>query len=268
MLVAIDAGNTDVKLALMRDGQTVSSRRWPSGPSVAAYDAEGLLVDALGTTDLGGPTPDLEALVMVSVVPAWTAAFEDLARRMDRPLIQATAGSIPIAVRGPDRHRVGADRLLDAFAAAHLYPAPVIVVDLGTATTIDAIAGDGAFVGGAICAGVGLGVAALASGTALLPRPGLDVIPASAIGTDTESAMQAGAIIGHVGIVRELVESMANELAREGEPVKVVVTGGYAAAPWAHLLRAVDVIDPELTFRGLYLLHAHVLGARSAESVV
>lgn len=258
MLVAIDAGNTDVKLALMRDGRTVSSRRRPSRSSVAAYDAEGLLADALGTSALTSATTDVDTLVLVSVVPAWTEAFRELAARMDRPLVEANARSIPIAVRGPDRNRVGADRLLDAFAASRLHGAPVLVVNLGSATTIDAVASDGAFVGGAICVGVGLGVSALASGTALLPHPDLDVVPAHTIGTDTESAMQAGAIIGHVGLVHGLVESMARELAVDGERVTVVVTGGFSAAPWAHLLQEVDVVDPELTFKGLWLFHAQM----------
>jgi type III pantothenate kinase len=261
MLVAIDAGNSEVKAAILRDGRVLAVRRAPTRARVAAYDAEGLVADALGSSGSAAGSAAawalLDAIVLVSVVPPWTEAVERFAAQIGRPLLEATARTIPLEVRGPDRTRVGPDRLLDAFAALRLHGAPVIVVDLGTATTIDAVDRDGAFVGGSIAAGVDLGVAALASGTALLPRPSLDVVPRHGIGRDTVEAMQAGAILGHVGLVWELTRSIKSELAGAGE-VPVVVTGGASAAPWASLLRDVDVIDPQLTLKGLALLHAEV----------
>jgi type III pantothenate kinase len=260
MLVAIDAGNTEVKAAIVRDGRVLSVRRAPTRARVAAYDAEGLVADALGTTGgvgaLAAGATAIDAIALVSVVPPWTEAVAELASRLRRPLLEATPSTIPIAVRGPVRERVGADRLLNAFAALRLHGAPVIVVDLGTATTVDAVATDGAFVGGSIAAGIGLGMAALASGTALLPRSALDTVPRHAIGRDTREAMQAGAILGHVGVVAELTRSIRHELAPDGARVTTVVTGGFAAAPWVSLLRDVDVVDPHLTLKGLAVLHA------------
>jgi len=262
MLVAIDAGNSEVKLAIIRHGRVLAVRRAATRSRQAAYDADGLLVDALGVdpaTVGGGSTGGaIEAFALVSVVPRWTEAVTDLARRLNRPLLVAGPATIPIQVAVPDPSGVGADRLLDAFAALRLHGAPVIVVDLGTATTVDAVDASGAFVGGAIAAGLELGLAALASGTARLPRVPAE-IPQQAIGRDTAGALQSGAVLGHIGMVRELTERIAAELV-SGETTRprIVVTGGLSAAPWANQLAGVDVIDPGLTLKGLALLHAEV----------
>lgn len=262
MLVAIDIGNSDVKLAVIRHGRVLAVRRAATRSLVAAYDVDGLLADALGVdpAGIGGGSTGaaIEALALVSVVPRWTEAATDLARRLGRPLLVAGPATIPIPVHVPQAERVGADRLLDAFAALRLHGAPVIVVDLGTATTVDAVDVAGAFVGGAIAAGMELSIAALASRTAQLYRVPA-AMPERAIGRDTREALQSGAVLGHIGVVRELTERIAAELTRDGGPQpRIVVTGGLSAAPWASRLPGVAVIDPELTLKGLALLHAEV----------
>ncbi len=262
MLVAIDAGNSEVKLAIIRHGRVLAVRRAATRSRLAAYDVDGLLADALGVDPVsvgaGSTVAAIEAFALVSVVPRWTDAVTDLTRRMGRPLLVASKATIPIAVHLPDPETVGADRLLDAFAAVRLHGAPVIVVDLGTATTVDAVDAAGAFVGGAIAAGLELGLAALASGTAHLPRVPA-AMPQRAIGRDTAEALQSGAVLGHIGLVRELTGRVAAELSGEGGArPRIVVTGGLSAAPWAGQLSGVDVIDPELTLKGLALLHAEV----------
>jgi type III pantothenate kinase len=162
-----------------------------------------------------------------------------------------------MAVHVDQPSQVGADRLVNAFAGSRLYGKPVIVVDLGTATTFDVVDQHGAFVGGAIAPGIDLGAEALASRTALLPRVDLR-LPAHAIGTNTVTAMQSGIVIGYIGLVRELVATITAELAgNRGTPPKVILTGGLSQADWADEIHA-DAIDPELTVRGLALLHAEV----------
>ena len=262
MLVAIDAGNSEVKLAVIRHGRVLAVRRAATRSRLAAYDVDGLLADALGLDPAsvgGGSTvAAIEAFALVSVVPRWTEAAADLARRLGRPLLVADPATIPMAVHLPAPDRVGADRLLNAFAALRLHGAPVIVVDLGTASTVDAVDAAGAFVGGAIAAGLELSLAALASGTAQLPRVP-PRMPERAIGRDTAEALQSGAVLGHIGLVRELTGRIAAELTRDGGPrPRIVVTGGLSAAPWSSQLPGVDVMDPELTLKGLALLHAEV----------
>jgi type III pantothenate kinase len=169
---------------------------------------------------------------------------------------------MPIHVERPDE--VGADRLVNAYAAATLHGAPAIVVDLGTATTVTAVSAGGAFLGGAIAPGVRLGVEALATRTAKLPRVELR-LPDRAIGRDTAEAIRSGVVLGHLGMLRELIDRIAGELGAEGGTApRVVLTGGLATEPWLAELAGVDVVDPHLTLRGLVRLHAAATsGARA-----
>jgi type III pantothenate kinase len=259
MLVVIDAGNSEVKLALVRDGRIVSTRRAPTHGRTGRYDAEGLLLEAFGSH--GGAIAVMEGIVLVSVVPSWTAAVADLGARLGVPVLVADAATIPIPADVSRAELVGADRLVNAYAAARLHETPAIVIDLGTATTVDAVDADGTFVGGAIAPGLELGLRALASGTALLPRVPLAAPPA-AIGRDTAGAIQSGVVLGHVGLVHELVARIAIELGQgDGRRPIVVVTGGLSREPWVALLEGVDAVDPDLTLRGLALLHTEVAAA-------
>jgi type III pantothenate kinase len=178
----------------------------------------------------------------------------------------ATAGNMPMPIRVQRPTEVGADRLVNGLAVARLYGTPAIVVDFGTATTFDCIARDGAYVGGAITPGLELGLEALASRTARLPRIEL-VEPPKAIGTDTVSAMQSGIVLGYRALTLGLIERIKAELARaekiDGSKIQVVLTGGLSAGPWARELPGVDAIDPELTLKGLAILWAVANGEPS-----
>jgi type III pantothenate kinase len=175
---------------------------------------------------------------------------------------------VPLPVRTERPDEVGADRLVNALAAARLYGTPAVVVDLGTATTFDCVGADGAFVGGAIAPGLELGLDALAAGTAKLPRVDLRT-PDRAIGRDTVGAIQAGAVLGHQALVAGLLDRIRHELAdaagSAARDVRVILTGGLSAAPWAGDLEGVDAIDPDLTLKGLAILHAEVAGGERLE---
>ena len=142
------------------------------------------------------------------------------------------------------------------------------MIDFATATNFDVVAADGAYIGGALAPGLELGVEALAARTAKLPRIEL-ARPARAIGRNTVSAMQSGAVLGYVGLVRELVAAMRAELALDGgrEP-KIILTGGLSAAPWAADIPDVDEIDSLLTLRGLALLAGEVNSDASTKADV
>ena len=127
-------------------------------------------------------------------MPQLTATMETVADARDAILV-ASAGNVPLAVRVDRPHEVGADRLVNALAAARLYGTPAVVVDFGTATTLDCVGTDGAYVGGAIAPGLELGLEALAARTAKLPRIELRT-PDRAIGRDTVSGMQVGPCSG------------------------------------------------------------------------
>ncbi len=266
MLLAVDIGNTNVTLGLFRNGSLAATRRAATHARASADELEHLL-DALLHLD-GAAFGDVAAIACCSVVPALTVALETVAARRERPILVAAAGTVPIAIRVDRPADVGPDRLVNAFAAARIHGTPAIVADFGTATTFDCVAADGAFVGGAIAPGLELGLEALAARTAKLPRVELRA-PDRAIGRDTASAIQSGTIFGYQALAEGLIERIRAELAKgvgagPGD-VRVILTGGLTAAPWARSLAGVDAIDPDLTLKGLAILHAEVGGGQPLE---
>ncbi len=263
MLLALDIGNTNVTTGSFRAGALVATRRAATDARASADELE-LLIDGLLRLD-DATLGDVSAISLASVVPAMTAAVEAVAARRGQPLLVASAGSVPLAVRTDRPADVGADRLVNALAAQRLYGTPAVVVDFGTATTFDCVATDGAYVGGAIAPGLELGLEALAARTAKLPRIELRA-PERAIGRDTVSAMQSGTIFGYQALASGLLARIRAELADTSDvapaQVQAILTGGLSAAPWVRGLDGVDHIDPDLTLKGLAILHAEVAGGQ------
>jgi type III pantothenate kinase len=261
MLLALDIGNTNLTVGLFRAGALLATRRAATNARATTDEVE-LLLEALLRLD-GIAMADLDAIALASVVPPLTAAVEMIAGRRERPLLVAGAGTVPLAVRVDRPGDVGADRLVNALAAARLHGTPAVVVDLGTATTFDCVASDGAYVGGAIAPGLELGLEALAARTAKLPRIELRA-PDRAIGRDTVSAMQSGTIFGYQALTAGLLARVRAELADANDvapgDVRAILTGGLSAAPWARALEGIDAIDPDLTLKGLAILHAEIGG--------
>jgi type III pantothenate kinase len=235
VVIAIDVGNSAVKVCRVVGGEVADVTRLPT----AAGPDRNAIRRLLGTDD--------GTIAVVSVVPEWSTVIEEVAATQPgRALLLATHRTIPIPVRVAGPELVGADRLLGAWTAVGLVGAPCIVVDVGTATTVDVVHADGAFVGGAILPGPVLGMRSLARGTALLPPVPLE-LPEDAIGRDTVEAIASGVILGHREAIGGLVRLMSDELG--GERPTVVLTGGDAhvlgSPDWA------DRIEPQLVLRGL-----------------
>ena len=266
MLLAIDVGNSNVTIGSFRNGSLAAVRRAATPATATADELEVLIEELLRLDDTA--FADVSALVCASVVPAVTAALEGVAARRERPLLVASSGTVPIPVRVDRPGDVGADRLVNALAASRLYGTPAVVVDLGTATTFDCVAAAGAFVGGAIAPGLELGLDALASRTAKLPRVELRT-PDRAIGRDTVAAIQSGAVLGYQSLISGLLVRIRRELADAGDvassDVHVILTGGLSRTTWAGAIDGVEAIDPELTLKGLAILHAEVAGGTPLE---
>jgi type III pantothenate kinase len=267
VLLAVDVGNSNLTVCGVRDaapGALGAVRRATTDPGATADELE-LLLDGLLRLD-GHRLDEVSAIALVSVVPSLTDALGRVADGRLIPLRIAEAGHLPLPVRVDRPLEVGADRLVNALATQRLHGAPAVVADVGTAITVDAVASDGAFLGGAIAAGPELGLRALAGSTAKLPRVSL-AEPGRAIGRDTASALRAGAVLGSRDLVAGLIRRVVVELATlEGTPVedvRTILTGGLAASEWAHGLD-VDVVDPLLTLRGLAIFHAEVSGEAPA----
>ena len=266
MLLALDAGNSNITIGLFRAGALLATRRAATLPRATPDEIELVLAGLLSLDDVG--LADLDSIVVASVVPAITAAVEVVAERHDRGLLIASAGTVPLAVRVDRPGDVGADRLVNALAVARLHGTPAVVVDFGTATTFDCVATDGAYVGGAIAPGLELGLDALAARTARLPRVELRT-PDRAIGRDTVSAMRSGAVLGYQALAGGLLERVRVELAEANgvspSDVHTIATGGLSRAAWLRAVRGFDAIDPDLTLKGLAILHAEVGGGEPLE---
>jgi type III pantothenate kinase len=261
MLLAVDVGNTNLTLGLVEGGALASTRRAGTPRRVTPDELEVLLA---GLLSLDGRTLDeATAFAVASVVPAATTALHAIGGRRGIAVLVASSGTVPLAIRVDRPDEVGADRIVNALAVTRLYGAPAVVVDFGTATTFDCVDPDGAYLGGAIAPGLELGLEALAARTAKLPRIELRA-PDRAIGRDTVAAMQSGTVFGYQALASGLLVRLRAELAEaagcRADEVRGVLTGGLSAAPWVHGIAGVDIIDPDLTLKGLAILHAEVAG--------
>jgi type III pantothenate kinase len=145
---------------------------------------------------------------------------------------------------------VGADRIADAAAAHHLYEGPLVVIDLGTATTFGIVSKEGDYIGGIVATGIATAAEALFSRTAQLPRVELSH-PKHVIGTNTVAAIQSGIIYGYASLVEGMIARIQGEL---GEKATVVATGGYARLI-ANETDVIDIVNPDLTLVGLRLIY-------------
>jgi type III pantothenate kinase len=252
MLLAIDAGNTNVVFALYQ-GETMRAQ-WRAVTQVSrTADEHAVWLTQLMALE-GLSLSDLDSAIIATVVPALLFDLRDLCRKYlkTEPLLVGD----PMLDLGPrpnvDRpETVGADRLCNTVAAHARYKGAVIVVDFGTATNFDIVSQEGAFDGSVIAPGANLSIEALHQAAALLPRVAIHRAQ-KVIGRDTITSMQSGVYWGYIGLIGGLIDRIKREYRR---PMTVVATGGLA-----HLfhpdLPAIDHIDPDLTMRGLMLIHA------------
>ena len=250
MLLAIDIGNTSTTLGVF-DGERLRAT-WHMATGVHRMSDEyaALLFNLLKQEKL--KTSDIEAAAMCSVVPPLLSTFEELFKRYFKitPLVVGAGVKTGVSIRMDNPREVGADRIADAVAVHHLYGGPVIIVDLGTATTFGVVSKEGEYIGGVIATGIATAAEALFTRTAQLPRVDLTP-PKRVIGTNTISAIQSGVIYGYASLVEGMLNRIQEEL---GERIKVVATGGYAGI-LAKATEAIDVVNPDLTLIGLRLIY-------------
>lgn len=242
MLLAVEVGNSSVVAGVFRGAELAATRRWPSD------------VDPARTAELGGWLEQFvppHAAVMAGVAPKvlghWCAAAEALGLAV-RIVGDDLPAPIPVRYNPPES--VGIDRLLTAAAAVERYGAPVLVADLGTATTVNAVAADGAFVGGAIGCGLGLARDALAARTALLPSIAL-APPERAIGRSTGEGLLSGLLLGQAGAIGHLAARFREELGATDAPL--IGTGGWSELVAAAAPGLFDAVVPTLALEGLRL---------------
>jgi type III pantothenate kinase len=250
MLLVIDVGNTNTVLGLM-DGTAVRETFRISSIQRSTDEFGVLVLQMLAHRGYGAES--VGGAILSSVVPSLVYSVEKACRRyLKVSLIIVGRDKLKTAmnVRTENPREVGADRIVNAVAAKDRWGSPVMVVDFGTATTVDCVNAKGEYVGGAIAPGFRISEEALFSKTAKLPR--VEVIrPPAAIGRNTVEAMQSGLFFGYVG----LVDSLASRCREELDPnAKIIATGGLATLISSESVM-IDQVDPNLTLRGLALIY-------------
>jgi type III pantothenate kinase len=256
MLLAIDAGNTNVVFALVDGGDIRARWRIATDPRRTAdeyvvwlnqlLELEGLGRDAVSAVIIGTVVP--RALHNLSVLASKYFGVEPLVAGQGR-------AEWPIALDVDEPQSVGADRALNAIAGHARHAGDLIIIDFGTATTFDVVDYSGAYKGGIIAPGINLSLDALVAAAAKLPRIAIEAPEdTSVVGRTTESQMLTGIYWGYVAMIEGLVARLKAEV---GRPVTVVATGGLAPLFERHG-KLFDAVEPDLTIQGLALLYNQV----------
>ncbi|MCB2080206.1 MAG: type III pantothenate kinase [Novosphingobium sp.] len=252
MLLAIDAGNTNIVFAIYEGRHLKARWRIATDPRRTGDEYAVWLMQLLSIR--GVERRNIKQIIIGTVVPRALHNLEVLARNYFG--VEAlVAGQDPVSyaidIDVDQPNSLGADRAVNAVAAHAKYDGDLIIVDFGTATTFDAIDFNGAYKGGIIAPGVNLSLDALVGNTAKLPRIAIEVpTTSSVIGRNTEDQMLIGVFWGYVAMMEGLIARMRAEI---GRPAKVIATGGLAVL-FHEATDIFDAVDADLTLDGLAIL--------------
>jgi len=250
MLLVVDVGNTNITLGVF-DGDELNGTFRMTTKLPRTSDEYGIELRQLIECQ-GLKSTDIKDIIVASVVPD---VMHSLGSAMIKyfgikPMIVSAGIKTGIRVVTENPKQVGADRIVDAVAAYNIYGGPVIVIDFGTATTYDIVGPDGTFEGAVIAPGIRTSAQALWGGAAMLPA--IDIRkPASIIGKETVSSMQAGIVYGQIGQAEYIVKKIREESGYLD--AKVVASGGLGNII-AKETDFIDYYDPQLTLKGLKMI--------------
>ncbi len=251
MLLAIDIGNTNLVFALFEGSEVRAQWRIRTDAHRSADEYAVWLFALMSRAGIGEKA--VKHVILSSVVPDANFTIKSFVRQylnVEPRLI--TSGEIdlgmPILLENP--RELGADRLINAYAAYAESKQALIVIDFGTATTFDVVSANGEYLGGVIAPGINLSLEALQKAAAKLHGIAINH-PPSVIGRTTTTAMQSGIFYGYAGLIEGIVSRIKTE---RGEAMKVIATGGLAPL-YAEATKAIDMVDTDLTIRGLRLIH-------------
>jgi len=253
VLLAIDVGNTTIKAGVFRGSEIAADWRFATDRARLA-DEYGMLLFSLFQASGIAPA-DIRGVSISCVVPPLRSVFEQMSQRYLKvePLIVAPGIRIGLRLAIDNPKEVGADRIVNTLATHHLYGGPAIAIAFGTATVFDCISATGEYLGGAIAPGMVVALESLTRSAAQLYQVEL-IRPARAIGKNTVETMQSGMVLGYAGLVEGLVRRLKRELEAPDGKIRVIATGGLAEVV-APETPAIDLIDPQLTLKGLRLIY-------------
>lgn len=251
MLLAIDIGNTNIVFALCAGAR--GHAQWRIRTEVhRTADEYAVWLFAL-MREKGWKPQDITDTIVSSVVPDVNFAIKSFVRQYLQHDPQMIVGGevdlgMPVLIDNP--RELGADRLINAYAAWRTHAQALIVIDFGTATTFDVVSGQGEYLGGVIAPGINLSLEALRQAAAKLHGVAI-AKPVRAIGTSTTGAMQSGIYFGYTGMIEGIITRIKHE---RGEAMKVIATGGLAPL-YAEATPMIELVDTDLTIRGLSMIH-------------
>lgn len=254
-LLVLDVGNTNVVLGIYQDDKLISSWRLATARDRTA-DEYGILTRQLLNGVVLGP---LDGAIIGSVVPPLNGPMAQMVRQYFgvEPVFVEPGIKTGIAIHVDNPQEVGADRIINCVAAFDEFGGPTIIVDFGTATTFDLVTANGEYVGGVIAPGLTISSEALFARAARLPR--VDIRrPPTVIGTNTVVNMQSGIFFGYLSLVDGLLARMKKEI---GDVKRVIATGGLAVL-FKEDSEYIDLVDPELTLKGLKIIYDRNLSPR------
>ncbi|UCC55035.1 MAG: type III pantothenate kinase [Anaerolineaceae bacterium] len=255
MLLAIDIGNTNITLGVW-DGR-FWQREWRLHTArERTADEFGILLS--GLLQEAQLDQAITGVVLASVVPALTGTFQQLCEQVLRKeaLVVNAQTDTGIQIRTDNPAEVGADRIVNAVAAFHLFQGPCIVIDMGTATTFDVISATGELLGVVIAPGLRLAADALIDRAAQLSQVPLQA-PPQATGRNTIHAMQSGLIFGYVSLIEGMIQRLLQEHPDKAQKINIIGTGGLIKLITPHTT-IIDHVDPWLTLTGLRVISERV----------
>lgn len=250
MILTIDVGNTNVVMGCVENGDVKSVCRLATNLNDLSSDyamkmRQSFEFDGIDYKNFSGA-------ILSSVVPQLNRAIKTAVKKVTGLDCMVVGAGLKtgVNIKLDDPGQLAGDLITGAVGALALYKPPLVVVDMGTATTIVAIDSEGSYLGGAIIPGIKLSYSALSSGTSLLPNIAIEA-PKKCIGTNTVDSMKSGAVYGTAALIDGMIDRMETEL---GEPVTVVATGGLAGTVVPYCRRKIEY-EPALLLKGLAILY-------------
>lgn len=253
MLMAVDIGNTQTVLGLFDGEETLG--QWRVATEAHRTADELAVVFRVLLEMRGLQLGQVDAMIVSSVVPALTRSYKHLAAEVfEVPFYGVTSDmKTGLINRYDDPGSVGADRIVNAVATGRHYGFPAVIVDIGTATTVEAVDGESNYLGGAILTGLNVALEALVARTAKLPSVDLEQEPRRVIATNTPDSLRSGFIYGYAGALDALIRRCREEM-DAGDDTRVVATGGPAGVVVPYC-EEIQEFDPDLTLKGLRILY-------------
>lgn len=250
MILAIDMGNSNIVVGCIDAQNTYFEERITTDDRKTSLEYAIMLKNILEIHKI--KRTDIEGAILSSVVPPLNAPLSSAVKKITgrRPLLVGSGMKTGLNIKMDNPKTVGGDRIVAAVAAIAKYEGPMIVIDMGTATTLDVVDRAGSYIGGVILPGVNVALNSLVANTAQLPRINLDV-PKRVIGKNTVECMRNGVMYGNAAMLDGIIDRMEEEL---GEQATLIATGGMARFI-TPLCRHKIAYDPDLLLRGLMILY-------------